>query len=162
MTGTANFYFAYGSNMDAKQIKHRGLAVTDRFRGVLRGHRLVFNKRAKNQPGVAHANVEPCADALVEGALYTLAHAGAIEAMDSFEGYPQRYQRKILAIETDRGVHEAWVYVANPVVIEAGLAPTAEYLSRLLAGKDLLSRAYFDCLKEVEVAPVSGALPHEG
>lgn len=147
--------------MDARQVKHRGLAVVDRFWGALKDYRLVFNKRAKNQPGVAHANVEPCADALVEGAVYTLAHPESIEAMDPFEGYPERYQRTILAIETEQGTHEAWVYVANPVVVEAGLAPTAEYMNRLLAGEDLLSPAYFDSLKRVEVAAVAGALRHD-
>ncbi len=151
---TANFYFAYGSNMDAAQVEERGLAVVDRFWGCLEGYRLVFNKRAKHQPGVAHANVARCIGAQVEGAVYALANPQSIEAMDPFEGYPERYERRVLAINTSRGVLEAWVYVANPAVIESGLAPTAGYLGRLLAGKDLLSHEYFERLEGVEVVSV--------
>ena len=114
----ANFYFAYGSNMDIDWVQKRGMAFVGRCAGRLTGYRLVFNKRAKGQQGVAHANIERLGAGVVEGVLYTLIAPEAITQMDPYEGYPVRYDRAIVSVETEAGPCAAWVYEANPQFID--------------------------------------------
>jgi gamma-glutamylcyclotransferase (GGCT)/AIG2-like uncharacterized protein YtfP len=150
----ANFYFAYGSNMDVERVQARGMAFVRRCSGRLVGYRLVFNKRAKGAPGIAHANVEPCITSVVEGVLYALAAPENILQMDPYEGYPIRYNRRILPIETETGVASAWVYEANRAFIETGCKPTQSYLNHLLAGAEFLSASY---LADLMATPVAAA-----
>ena len=119
------------------------------------GYRLVFNKRAKGAPGIAHANVEPSITSAVEGVLYALAAPENILQMDPYEGYPVRYNRRILPIETETGVAAAWVYQANPQFIETGCKPTQSYLDHLLAGAEFLSASY---LADLMATPVAEAV----
>ena len=148
----ANFYFAYGSNMDVERVQLRGMAFVRRCSGRLAGYRLVFNKRAKGSSGIAHANVEPCITSVVEGVLYALAAPENILQMDPYEGYPIRYNRRTLPIETETGVASAWVYEANPAFIETGCKPTQSYLNHLLAGAEFLSASYLTDLMATPVA----------
>lgn len=145
-------YFAYGSNMDVERVQQRGMAFVRRCAGRLVGHRLVFNKRAKGAQGVAHANIEPWPTGTVEGVLYVLAAPENILQMDPYEGYPIRYNRSIMSIETKTRVAAAWVYEANPQFIETGCKPTQSYLNHLLAGAEYLSGPYFAGLAATPVA----------
>jgi gamma-glutamylcyclotransferase (GGCT)/AIG2-like uncharacterized protein YtfP len=78
-------YFAYGSNMVVERMQERGAPFTAARPAVLRGHRLVFDKRGFD--GSARANVAPAPGGLVHGVLYDL-EAGALEALQGFEsGY---------------------------------------------------------------------------
>ena len=151
----ADFYFAYGSNMDVDRVQLRGMAFVRRCSGRLAGYRLVFNKRAKGAQGIAHANVEPSITSAVEGVLYALAAPENILQMDPYEGYPVRYNRRILPIETETGVAAGWVYQANPQFIETGCKPTQSYLNHLLAGAEFLSASY---LADLMATPVAEAV----
>ena len=139
-----NWYFAYGSNMNPARMQARGLMVLEALAGHLPNYRLCFNKRAADRaPGRAYANIQHARDALVEGVLYRLADADEIAKLDHFEGTPVYYSRECLPIVTAQGVQAAWVYVANPAFREEGLLPSADYLAHLLAGRGLLSEAYW-------------------
>lgn len=151
----ANFYFAYGSNMDVDRVQQRGMAFVSRGPGRLPGYRLVFNKRAKDYPGVAHANIEASAAEQVEGVLYALVAPENILQMDPYEGYPIRYNRRVVSIETETGVAAAWVYEANPQFIETGCKPTQGYLNHLLAGAEFLSTPYLAGLLATPVAALA-------
>ena len=148
----ANFYFAYGSNMDVDRVRDRGMGFVARSAGRLPGYRLVFNKRAKGLEGVAHANIERDDSAQVEGVLYALSAPENITQMDPYEGYPVRYDRVIVLIETDAGQRAAWVYEANPEFIETHCKPTQPYLGHLLAGAEFLSASYLARLAATPVA----------
>ncbi len=126
-------YFAYGSNMDVRQMRERGARFTDRRRAVLKGYILKFNKKASGpnaKKGEGKGNVEPDPAGAwnTEGAVYTITKEG-LEGLDSKEGYPEHYDRKEMEVYLDDGSEvRAWVYVAQPKMIKDGLKPTREYL----------------------------------
>ena len=153
---SANYYFAYGSNMNVERVQQRGMAFVGRISGRLSGYRLVFNKRAKGHHGIAHANIELAAAGQVEGVLYALAAPESILQMDPYEGYPIRYRRTVLSIETETCVAPAWVYEANAQFIERDCKPTQSYLNHLLAGAEFLSATY---LAGLLATPVAEARP---
>tara|TARA_R110002111_G_scaffold57953_1_gene97927 strand:- start:50 stop:517 length:468 start_codon:yes stop_codon:yes gene_type:complete len=154
-----SYYFAYGSNMNPARVEKRLMPFSGFEAGVLEGYRLVFNKRSTIVPGAASANIEPALGERVEGLIYTLKDESGIETMDPFEGYPHRYNRKLVQIETTgRGV-QSWVYIANEAYRQSGLRPASWYLNHLLAGKPYLSEAYFERLARQECLPDSDVEP---
>ncbi|UCO96591.1 gamma-glutamylcyclotransferase [Metapseudomonas lalkuanensis] len=144
-----SFYFAYGSNMNPARMRSRGLVFSEAMAGRLEGYALCFDKRAHDRPGRSYANIRYQRDGVVEGVLYRLAHEDEIWKMDPFEGTPIFYSRERMPVMTAQGVQPAWVYVANPAMREEGLWPTRSYLEHLLAGREFLSRAYWDSLVAV-------------
>jgi hypothetical protein len=59
-----NWYFAYGSNMNAvrlfeERLQPEGVPRGERIAGRLDGWRLAFNKRARTQPGAVAGNIMP-------------------------------------------------------------------------------------------------------
>ncbi len=143
------FYFAYGSNMNPRRMADRGLAVEEIMAGRLNDMVLQFNKRSRHNPTWACANVGFCRGKTVEGVLYRLADRRQIELMDPFEGAPRYYSRERFPVHTDRGLIHAWVYVANPAVIDDTVLPLKWYLDHLLAGRDYLSPEYLARLETV-------------
>lgn len=147
------YYFAYGSNMNPKRVEYRGLSFDDFAGGVLYDYRLAFNKRSVKHEGAASANVVEHKGERVEGVIYKLSDPEQIEVMDPFEGYPVRYSRYLLPIETSAGTCDAWVYIANQEYVSQGLKPARWYLDHLLAGRPWLSEAYFRKLQQVPCLP---------
>jgi gamma-glutamylcyclotransferase (GGCT)/AIG2-like uncharacterized protein YtfP len=154
-----HFYFAYGSNMNPERVQKRKMAFTEMFAGRLNDYRLVFNKRSTIYPGAASANVQRSRGDVVEGLLYQLSEENGIEAMDPFEGYPVRYDRFLLPVETHAGAVDAWVYIANQEYIQEGLQPASWYLRHLLEGKPHLSPDYYEQLAAVSCLPDSDLEP---
>lgn len=149
----SHWYFAYGSNMNGARMQQRGMQVVAARPGWMRNVRLVFNKRAADQDGIAYANIAYAPGDRVEGVLYELANPDEIVRMDPFEGAPRRYSRDMFPIETPGNLQQAaWVYVANRAMIQEGLRPAAWYLAHLLEGREHLSEAYFQRLLAVETA----------
>lgn len=146
----ADWYFAYGSNMNPQRVCARGLPFDEARAAVLSGFRLVFNKRAHGKQGVAYANIAACPGARVEGVAYRLSQREAIHIMDPFEGTPVRYSREVFPLHSEGAVLAAWVYVANPAWVDAGLLPERPYLEHLLAGAPFLSAGY---LREIATHP---------
>lgn len=139
-------HFAYGSNMDPKQMNDRGAPFTERRRAVLSGWTLKFNKRATKDAmkGEGRGNVVIDPKGIVEGALYSITKSG-LEGLDKHEGYPTHYDRKELEVRLDDETKvRAWVYIAQPQYIEEGLKPRKEYLARYLKRKDILSPQYYE------------------
>ena len=149
-----NWYFAYGSNMNPARMQARGLAVLEALPGRLPGYGLCFNKRAMDRaPGRAYANIQYAREGLVEGVLYRLESAREITKLDHFEGTPIYYSRECFPVMTAHGVQAAWVYIANPAFREEGLLPSQDYLAHLLAGRELLSEAYYWALAALPFHP---------
>lgn len=146
----SEYYFAYGSNMDAERMAGRGLVVQRALSGQLPRMRLVFNKQAYDAPHRSYANVSFCSNGVVEGVLYQLGQANEITKMDPFEGTPRLYSRELFAINTVEGDIHAWVYVANKALLNDNLKPERWYLNHLLAGERFLSADYFAQLAKVD------------
>ncbi len=146
------FYFAYGSNLDEARIQKRMSGTTCKIagKGVLKGFALKFDKEAFDKKGVGCANIVPDDNSFVEGIVFETTEKG-LEKLDRFEGLVSgQYYRKEVPIETEKGTVECWVYKAVPERTKPGLKPTKEYLSHLLAGKEYLSKEYYNKLAETE------------
>lgn len=145
-------YFAYGSNMNPRRVRERGLAVVRAEGARLPGFRLLFDKHSPAHEGMGHANLGYAPAEAVEGVLYWLADAREIVKMDRFEGAPVSYSREVVEVQTGGGVVCAWTYFANRAVRRPGLLPPRSYLDHLLAGRAFLSGAYFEMLAAWECA----------
>lgn len=148
-------YFAYGSNMNPARMRARQVLFAGAVHGKLERMGLRFNKRAADRPCCAYANVAYSPAEVVEGVLYRLQSPDEIRKLDDFEGAPRLYSRDVWWVRTAAGPVAAWVYVANPAVIEEGLLPEAWYMQHVLAGREWLGDAYYRRLLEQPVLPVS-------
>jgi len=147
-------YFAYASNLDPALLaeQHR-VRFRSRVRADLPGFRLVFNKADPAQPGAGRANLVGDPRETVQGALYELNDTD-IDRLDAAEGVREgRYFRATLLVRraTDGALVEAQVYVGTSRGVRNDLRPTREYLTRILAGRDLLDVEYADSLAAVPV-----------
>ena len=146
-----NWYFAYGSNMNAQRLfeerlKPEGIPRGERIAGRLDGWRLAFNKRARTPSGAGAGNIVPAPGESVHGTLNLLPPRG-FEILDRYEGVAGgHYERRVLpVVRADTGATiEAVTYVA--LLVGAELRPTRDYLGHLLAGRDLLPADYCERL----------------
>lgn len=146
-------YFAYGSNCDPAVMKRKGVGFGSRRRAVLRGFRLLFNKRAMrgNLPkDIGFANIAEDADGIVEGILYDIAD-GDLARLDGSERYPDHYDRIDVTVESEAGPHRCCTYRAQPDKVCAGLTPSRDYLDHILAAGDFFSAQYREALERTQV-----------
>ncbi|MDP1839344.1 MAG: gamma-glutamylcyclotransferase family protein [Reyranella sp.] len=152
MAAGLTWYFAYGSNMDAKRLfegrlKPEGVAWGERVGGRLDGWRLTFDKQARTPPGAGAGNIVPAVGEAAHGTLNALPPKG-FDVLDVHEGVAGgHYERRtmtVVRLDTGETV-EAITYVA--LKVGAGLRPTRAYLAYLLAGRDLLPADYWERLK---------------
>ncbi|MBL6615542.1 MAG: gamma-glutamylcyclotransferase [Reyranella sp.] len=145
------WYFAYGSNMNCARLRDvrlepAGVAMAERIGGRLEGWRLVFNKVKREPAGSGSANIVPVEGAVVHGTLNRMPEAG-LEVLDRWEhvkdGDFERRMVRIVRADTGENV-DATAYVA--LKVRDGLRPTRDYLGHLLAGRDLLPKAYWEWL----------------
>ena len=146
------WYFAYGSNMNLQRMMNRSAYFTQRKRGRLHGHRLVFNKISGTYPGHGVANVVAEWGYDVVGVLYEVDRPG-IEALDEFEFVRQgHYIRTEMMVQLDDGTAvNAYVYVAHPDMVEDGLTPHKKYFYHLKQGIDILGVGGADYLKQARL-----------
>lgn len=139
-------YFAYGSNMNPKRLSDRGVKFKTREAAKLLCYKLAFNKKAYSGD-FTYANIVKSGNIdLVEGVIYELDEKD-LKELDGFEGAPSHYERFEIEILDSRNEKiKAIAYIARPDKIVNGLKPKKEYLNHILAGKDLLSKEYYDNL----------------
>ena len=116
-------YFAYGSNLCARQMAQRCPDAENPRPARLSDHDWLINER-----GVA--TVEPFAGSEVHGVVWQVSDRD-LATLDSAEGVPVRYRRDELTVVTDDGPSAAWVYIDHRV--EPG-PPRPGYLERILDG----------------------------
>jgi cation transport regulator ChaC len=141
-------YFAYGSNCNPAVMNRKGVSFTSRRQAVLRGFRLLFNKKAMRRSlpdGIGFANINEDAGGAVEGILYEIVDDD-LEKLDRSERYPDHYDRIDVTVESDSGRHRCCTYRAQPDKVCAGLKPSRNYLNHILAAGDFLSRQYYEAL----------------
>lgn len=153
MESGLTWYFAYGSNMDARRLftdrlAADGVPAGPRIAGRLDNWRLTFDKQARMPPGAGAGNIVPRDGAVVHGTLNLLPVAG-FTVLDRHEGVADgHYERRTLKVRRgdDGRTVDAIVYVALRTA--HGLRPTRAYLGHLLAGQDLLPPDYVRWLRE--------------
>jgi gamma-glutamylcyclotransferase (GGCT)/AIG2-like uncharacterized protein YtfP len=147
--GERVWYFAYGSNMNVARMLERGAPFTQRKRGTVWAHRLVFNKISGTYPGHGVANIVPEGGFEVRGVLYEVDRKG-IAALDGYEGVASgHYVRQKMQISMEGGeVVEAYVYLAHPDRVEEGLTPRDDYFYHLEQGVDMLGDDGADYLQQ--------------
>jgi phage replication-related protein YjqB (UPF0714/DUF867 family)/gamma-glutamylcyclotransferase (GGCT)/AIG2-like uncharacterized protein YtfP len=116
-------YFAYGSNLCARQMAQRCPGAVDPRPATLADHDWLINER-----GVA--TVEPFDGSHVHGVLWQLSDHD-LATLDSAEGVPVRYRRDRLTVHTNEGPSQAWVYIDHRV--DPG-PPRPGYLERIVDG----------------------------
>jgi len=116
-------YFAYGSNLCARQMAKRCPGAVNPRPATLADHDWLINQR-----GVA--TVEPVDGSQVHGVVWQVTDRD-LAMLDSAEGVPLRYRRDRLTVHTDDGPFEAWVYIDHRV--DPG-APRPGYLERVVDG----------------------------
>tara|TARA_B100000929_G_scaffold16272_1_gene12977 strand:- start:519 stop:953 length:435 start_codon:yes stop_codon:yes gene_type:complete len=138
-------YFAYGSNMSARRIRHRLGWSPPRIAVTLQDYLLAFNKQSADG---GKANIQVSSGDEVEGILYFVKE-GDLLTMDTYEGVSeQQYKRlDIEVIDLSGRPMSAVAYVALNTGPES--RPTVEYLNYLLEGEHLLSLEYVSRLEEI-------------
>ena len=127
-------YFGYGSNMDVRSLRAKGVQPLHSWPATLPGWRLRFNVQHffAHEGGVA--NIEPAgADDRVCGVLHAC-DAGALAALDLAEAYPHGYDRIEAPVRTADGARRAIAYVGTPGFVNDSCLPTRRYLNILLQG----------------------------
>ena len=127
------WYFAYGSNLDARTfVGRRRMQPRETRIGVLADFELRFDLLiGPGERGVA--NVVPCKGNEVWGVLYLLTHQEA-ERLDRTEGVPHgAYQRLVVEIQDAAGtLVNAFTYHSERG--RAGRKPSRRYLGLLISG----------------------------
>ena len=141
-------YFAYGSNMNPLRMKERGVQYYSREHLILPEWSLKFHK-ITFEPNKGAANIVKDRSGVVEGVLYEVTMEGIVN-LDKYEHYPTEYDRVTLTTSHDGIEKEILTYIAHSHKTREGLKPSREYLEHLLAGEDILSKGYYNMLKEVE------------
>jgi len=126
------FYFAYGSNLDERQMLDRCPDSRPVFRARLRGHRLDFTHFSASRWQGGTADIVPDDDEAVWGLVYEMGD-GDFAKLDRWEG---GYERVSLIVEDDAGKrHEVTSYTVR----EKGSFPPHEvYLAKILSAAERL------------------------
>ncbi len=136
-------YFAYGSNLDADQMRERCPSSRGVERARLDGHRLGFTRFSKRWDGGV-ADLIRAPDSAVWGVLYHM-HLDDLERLDRFEGGYERIRVRVVALgET----HEA---VSYSVREKQEHAPRDAYIGKMLHwGKHwAFPASYLDSLRRI-------------
>lgn len=146
------WYFAYGSNMSLEQLIVRVGPPKRRVAASLLHYRFLINKNG-TKPEVGYANVEPRHGAIVFGVALLLTRS-QVDRMDLFEGGYCRVLEDIFLyqnnnFETPVEKVTAVVYVASGNAVSDQVAPSAQYMGRILEGEDLLPAWYAQELREI-------------
>lgn len=138
-------YFAYGSNMSARRVRHRLGWAPSRISATLQDYLLSFNKQSSDG-GKANIQISPGDE--VEGILYFVKENDLL-TLDGYEGVAEKqYKRhEIEVMDLSGRPMVAIAYIALNTGPES--RPTLEYLNYLLEGEHLLSMEYVCRLEEI-------------
>ena len=134
-------YFAYGYNMDPRQIRRR--CPTARFlsTAVLPDFELAFTLRSRRRRcGVA--NVRPSPGKEVHGILYRINGSRDWEVLDAAEGhvperrYGNRYKKAAVEVLKQNHPQRVYTVIYLGVIENNPPPPSAAYLRQMLAGAD--------------------------
>ena len=131
-----NYYFAYGSNLNAKDLFERAdIELNPVGLALLPGYRLIFNYRSRSRRGgaISVTDVDATQHA-VAGVLFEVPDGGLLAAIDRKEGHPNSYQRVPVSVWANGARVEAFTYITNPNREETFVQPTDAYVSVVAQG----------------------------
>jgi len=124
-------YFAYGSNLNKKQMQERCPDSKPLFTAVLPNYKLIFVGWSRQWKG-AVASIKASRGDRVRGAVYEISEQ-CLRKLDRFEGYPQNYNRlKVIVFGEDDEAIEAITYIKAGQIKEG--QPSKEYLAVIQQG----------------------------
>ena len=124
------YYFAYGSNMNHRQMEERCPGARFLKCAYLEDFRFVYDGYHEKRRG-AVANVIKAPGGKVWGALFEMDEKH-LAALDRYEGYPSQYGRAELPVKDDDGiVSPATVYLRHGLVVGT---PSDDYRGIVLRG----------------------------
>lgn len=125
------YYFAYGSNLNRKQMMERCPDSKPMFVATLHNYKFVFAGWSRQWRGGV-ASIKPFRGEKVLGAIYEVSEGG-LRQLDSYEGYPGKYNRlKVTVFDEDGNPVEAVTYIKAGQLEET--QPAKEYLSLIQQG----------------------------
>jgi gamma-glutamylcyclotransferase (GGCT)/AIG2-like uncharacterized protein YtfP len=125
------YYFAYGSNLNRKQMLERCPDSKPMFIAILHNYKLVFVGWSRQWRGGV-ASIKPFRGERVFGAIYTLSDRD-LRRLDNYEGCPGNYNRlNITVFDEDGEPIKAITYVKSEQLEET--QPSKEYLSLIQQG----------------------------
>ena len=130
-------YFAYGSNLNIRQMQHRCPTAKLYGTGIVSDYELQF----KGQPNCAFATIAPKEGAEVPVAVWEIQPQDE-RSLDRYEGYPSHYFKQNIPVRLDGEEVSAMVYIMN-LKMKFGM-PSPYYYQTVLEG-------YHDCGLDTEV-----------
>ena len=141
-------YFAYGSNLNKRQMRRRCPESRAVSRAVLHGYRLCFPRGDSEWKGGV-AGIEPDESAHVEGAVYEVSESD-VRSLDRYEAVADgEYTRTLVSVMLPDGrEREALTYLATPQP-GGSFTPSPRYLQTILEGarEHGLSAQWIDYLR---------------
>ena len=119
-------YFAYGSNLDARQMRSRCASAEAAAKAVLSNHALAFGGFSRRWGG-AVATIVPTRGAEVEGLLYRLPPTELV-VLDRYEGCPLAYERRAMLVTDEHGRRRRVQLYRQPYHGFVAWPPQADYL----------------------------------
>ncbi len=125
------YYFAYGSNLNKKQMKERCPECKPRYNAVLPNYKLIFAGWSRTYKGGV-ASIRRVQGSKVPGAVYEITEKD-LRKLDVFEGYPHDYNRiKVIVFDEDGTAIEAQTYMKTGQIEET--KPSKEYADIIYQG----------------------------
>ena len=125
------YYFAYGSNMNKKQMKERCPESQPKFVATLPNYTLVFWGWSRQWRGGV-ATIKSSRGDKALGAIYEISERD-LRLLDKYEGYPGNYNRlKVNVFDEDGNPVEAITYIKAGPLEET--TPSSEYLAIMQQG----------------------------
>ena len=125
------YYFAYGSNLNQKQMRERCPDSQPTFVATLPNYKLVFVGWSRQWRGGV-ASIRPFRGEKVLGAIYEISEQ-CLRRLDRYEGYPDNYNHlKVTVFNEDGEPVEAITYIKAGQSEET--KPSSEYLSIVQQG----------------------------
>ena len=153
-------YFAYGSNLLSRRLLERTPSAGKLCTGILHAHRLAWHKVGEDGSGKCDVVASTRAGATVHGVVYQIDLAEK-PRLDAAESLDIGYRQKQVAIASDRGLLNAWLYCA--ITIDGAAVPYDWYHALVLAGarEHGFPDTYIDGLKAVATKPDADRLRRE-
>lgn len=128
------YYFAYGSNMNLKQMQKRCPNAKFITVGKLNGHKFVYDGFSKRRNGPV-ANIIESESDFVLGVIFLVDEQDE-KNLDRFEGYPKTYDKKFCKVDGEDGsVYNVFLYFRKPLQIGT---PQEDYRNIVIEGaKDI-------------------------
>ena len=125
------YYFAYGSNLNHRQLLECCPDNQLMFTATLQNYKLIFAGWSRQWRG-GQASIKPFRGDKVLGAIYEISERD-LRRLDKYEGYPDTYDRLKITVYRDTGESiEAITYIKLSQSEET--KPSPEYLATIKQG----------------------------